>query len=443
MDYKQISYGAKGSDVKTLQEKLNQNGYTLDVDGIFGAKTQAAVKDYQKKNNLSVDGIVGKNTWGALNSVAANTAPQNTAAPDIAETVDPGYKGYAPSDTVKQAQALLRQQMANKPGEYSSQYADQIQAMLDKMLNREEFRYDLNGDALYRQYADQFSRQGKLAMMDTIGQAAAMTGGYGNSYGQTVGQQTYQGYIQQLNEVMPELYQMAADRYDREGEQMLNQYGMLVSQDEQEYGRHRDQVADYYTELQRLTDDARYVADDEYGKWIDQRNYDYQLDRDAASDQQWAKEFAEAQRQYNEQMAFTKEQWDWEQKQAAKADNTGDNGNKATFANTLWTATGTYDENGNLIFRNSEGKTQAFAPGINPYTGTKHPDAKYGTFSNGYQPNNIGLDNNEKPIMLERTGMSTNIYGKEQTIWQANGKYWLWNGRKNKYEEVDISDLDE
>ena len=62
-----IKNGSKGSDVVTLQAKLNSLGkYGLIVDGIFGTKTEEAVKDFQKKNNLDVDGIVGTKTWSAL-----------------------------------------------------------------------------------------------------------------------------------------------------------------------------------------------------------------------------------------------------------------------------------------------------------------------------------------------------------------------------------------
>ena len=64
--YSTISYGSSGDDVKKLQQALNSYGYSLSVDGQFGSKTQAAVKDYQKKNGLSVDGIVGEKTWGVL-----------------------------------------------------------------------------------------------------------------------------------------------------------------------------------------------------------------------------------------------------------------------------------------------------------------------------------------------------------------------------------------
>ena len=78
--YNQLRYGSQGDDVRTLQMRLNENGsYNLDTDGIFGAKTQAAVKDYQQKNGLAVDGIAGDQTWGALNGAATTTAtPNNT-----------------------------------------------------------------------------------------------------------------------------------------------------------------------------------------------------------------------------------------------------------------------------------------------------------------------------------------------------------------------------
>lgn len=62
-----LKNGSKGADVTTLQLALNKTGgYGLTADGIFGAKTEAAVKDFQKKNKLGVDGIAGPQTWTAL-----------------------------------------------------------------------------------------------------------------------------------------------------------------------------------------------------------------------------------------------------------------------------------------------------------------------------------------------------------------------------------------
>ena len=62
-----LKNGSKGEDVKTLQQKLNGfSGYGLTVDGIFGVKTEWAVRAFQDVMGLSVDGIVGPKTWAAL-----------------------------------------------------------------------------------------------------------------------------------------------------------------------------------------------------------------------------------------------------------------------------------------------------------------------------------------------------------------------------------------
>lgn len=302
-------------------------------NGSSGKKdTSSEDKDYQN-NGPSVDGIVGENTWDAptgsspsnvstkSTSTSASKSTSATTPKTSAADMKFSYDDYEKSDIVKQAEAMLNQQLSQKPGEYQSQWQTQLNEIMNKILNREDFSYDLNGDALYRQYKDQYTTQGKLAMMDTMGQAAALTGGYGSSYAQSVGQQAYQGYLQQLNDVVPELYQMAYDRYNQEGQDLLNQYSMLGAQEEQDYSRYRDTVSDYYTELDRLTEDARYKAEDDYGKWADKvdldygifsdnRSYAYQQERNAVADAQWQKEFDEAQRQYDEQMSLAKKQAD-------------------------------------------------------------------------------------------------------------------------------------
>lgn len=61
-----LKLGSRGDAVKELQQLLNKHGYKLAVDGIFGQKTLAAVKSFQKSKGLVVDGIVGNKTWGAL-----------------------------------------------------------------------------------------------------------------------------------------------------------------------------------------------------------------------------------------------------------------------------------------------------------------------------------------------------------------------------------------
>ena len=86
MAYAQVSYGSTGSSVSALQEKLNQNGYDLAVDGVFGAETRKAVKDYQKKKGLQVDGIAGPATQIMLYGASASEE-------DISTTLKKGDSG--------------------------------------------------------------------------------------------------------------------------------------------------------------------------------------------------------------------------------------------------------------------------------------------------------------------------------------------------------------
>lgn len=151
----------------------------------------------------------------------------------------------AAKDLITQEWGKLQQVGASNPGAYDwNSDADYGMAndYLGQYQNRDPFSYDFNADALYQQYKDQYINQGKMAMMDTMGQAAAMTGGYGNSYAQSVGQQAYNQYLGQLNEVMPELYGMAYDRYNQEGQEMLNMYDIYMSRANDNYGRHMDAV---------------------------------------------------------------------------------------------------------------------------------------------------------------------------------------------------------
>ena len=95
---------------------------------------------------------------------------------------------------------------------------------LDAYMNREDFQYDVNADALYQHYKDQYTQLGKRAMQDTMGQASALTGGYGSSYAQSVGQQSYNSHLQQLGDVIPTLDQLAYDRYQDQGKRLYKTY---------------------------------------------------------------------------------------------------------------------------------------------------------------------------------------------------------------------------
>lgn len=203
------------------------------------------------------------------------------------------------SNPVNQAWRALQKQKAAKPGDYQSQWQGQINDLMGQIQNRPAFRYDINADALWNQYKDQYVNLGQQAMMDTMGQAQAMTGGYGNSYAQTAGQQAYQGYLQGLTDKVPELYGMALNKYQMEGNDLMNRYGLLADQENLDYSRFQDAVNQYYADLDRLQGIYDNERNFQYNKEINDRDYAYQLQRDTVADEQWQTEWDEYVRRYN------------------------------------------------------------------------------------------------------------------------------------------------
>ena len=266
--YRQVGFGSTGSAVSKLQTILNQHGYGLAVDGIFGEKTRAAVRDYQKRYNLKLDGIAGPETWGSLlgqNGSSSNGSytgggssgktststnlPLGKVSDGTAAALDRLEKGYTPSSDVEAEQALLDSLAQLRPGDYESDFTAQLDALYQEISSRPGFSYDPGSDAAYQSYALQYARQGRATMADTRGQTAHLTGGYGSSYAQSAAQQSYQRYLQQLSDVLPQLQSAAYSRYRDEGDALLDRYKLLQGQDEEAYGRWQDLVSAWQKEV--------------------------------------------------------------------------------------------------------------------------------------------------------------------------------------------------
>ena len=263
--YRQVGFGSTGNTVSKLQTILNDHGYDLAVDGIFGEKTRAAVRDYQKRYNLKLDGIVGPETWGSLlgqnggsgsspNSSSGKVStstnlPLGKVSDGTAAALDRLEKGYIPSSDVEAEKALLDSLAQLRPGDYESDFTAQLDALYQEISGRPGFSYDPGSDAAYQSYALQYARQGRAAMTDTLGQTAHLTGGYGSSYAQSAAQQSYQRYLQQLSDVLPQLQSAAYSRYRDEGDALLDRYKLLQGQDEGAYGRWQDLVSAWQKEV--------------------------------------------------------------------------------------------------------------------------------------------------------------------------------------------------
>ena len=220
---------------------------------------------------------------------AATTQLQQNAAK--LQASKPGE--YKQSDAVTAAQNTVAQLQANKPQGYNSKYAGTLESIMQQIQNPEKFKYEFNGDNLYKAYADQYTQKGKQAALDVQGQAAALTGGYGNSYGQSVGQQKYQQFLTQLFDRGLELRNAAYQQYQDDQNAIKDRYNVLRNADESEYNRYRDTVGDWRADLEN----AQNVYNTE-------RNVDYNRYRDMYGDWQTEEEQAYNRAKNQEQMDY-------------------------------------------------------------------------------------------------------------------------------------------
>ena len=177
---------------------------------------------------------------------------------------------------------------------YLSRYQARIDALADAILNRDPFSYDKEQDPLYQQYKDTYTRAGQRGMQDTLAQVSARTGGLASSYAESAAQQTYNNYMAQLADKVPELYQLAYSMYMDDLTQDRNDLSMLMGLDDTAYGRwsddrnfgynaYRDQVADRQWQQQFDYNASRdQVADSQW-----QTQFDYQKAQDALAQQNW------------------------------------------------------------------------------------------------------------------------------------------------------------
>lgn len=152
---------------------------------------------------------------------------------------------------------------------YKSQYADQMSGLLNDVTNRQEFSYNPLEDANYQALAKVYNANGLKAQQDTLGQAAALNGGYNTSWATSASQQARNDYNQQLASLIPELEQTAYSRYYDNYNMNLNALGALQDADNTAYSKYRDKVAD--------------------SQWLYGQNY--QKYRDTVADSQWQKEY--------------------------------------------------------------------------------------------------------------------------------------------------------
>ena len=226
---------------QSLVDKANSQ--FAQSDAVTNAQSEA--NTYRESYNAiaSERDIIDQATWDKLNST------------------------FATSDAYNQAMAYTNQLLEQLSSGRTS-YTDQIKDLMGQIQNREDFVYDVSKDTLFQQSLASAMTSGQNAMMDTMGQASALTGGYASTYAQSAGNQAYNSYIQDAYANLPEYYNMAMEAYQMEGQEMYNQLAMLNDADASEYQRMYDSWNANFANTQQM-----YAQ--EYGAWQDSINNAY------------------------------------------------------------------------------------------------------------------------------------------------------------------------
>lgn len=131
--------------------------------------------------------------------------------------------------------------------EYTNRYDDTIQDLLGQIVNRQEFSYDPETDQLYSQYRKQYAREGQRATQDALGTAAAASGGIPSSYAVNAATQAGDYYASQMTDKIPELYELAYNKYMNDYNMKLSDLSAVSGQEQSDYAKYLDQLSQYNT----------------------------------------------------------------------------------------------------------------------------------------------------------------------------------------------------
>ena len=232
-----------------LQGSSKSSGSTSTASGSKGGGNSTG-------NSGGKSGGTGGTSPKTTSGAKINGVSQSTM--DVINT--PFQSSTAYQEAMKYTNQLLEQLSSGR-----TSYTDQINTLMEQIQNRDKFEYDVDQDMLFQQYLTSSMASGKTAMQDTIGQASALTGGYGSTYATSAGNQQYNAYIQDAYNNLPEYYNLALEAYQMEGEEMYNQLGMLNQADATEYER-------LYNSWNANFSNAQNMYQNEYSAWQDTIN---------------------------------------------------------------------------------------------------------------------------------------------------------------------------
>ena len=344
------------------QSKAKTTNTTPKLNGVDDATLSTMTSNFTASNEQTKAQESANKQLSDFQSLASN---KNIISDSTWDAINTQF--VVPS-AVTEADAYLKSQLSQIQSGKTS-YTDQIKDMMSQIMNRDKFSYDVDADPLFQQALASAMNSGKTAMQDTIGQASALTGGYGSTYATSAGNQAYNAFIEDAYNNLPQYYQMAMEAYQAEGDEMYRQLGMLSDADATEYGRmvdaynatsqyrnqmyneaysmYRDNKSDAFgkanlqlSENQQIVNNAfnSYQASADYANTLYEREYQSWADKVSQATnlagmlntdwwnatqynegvRQYEQNFAEEQRQYNESLAEEQRQYNQNYAQTEK-----------------------------------------------------------------------------------------------------------------------------
>ena len=173
----------------------------------------------------------------------------------------------------------------------------------EALLDRPDFRYDPDADPLYRAARDQYARQGRRAMEDTLGRTAALSGGYASSYAQSQASRAYGEQLDRLAALLPDYYDRARSAYDKETGALRDALGTAIG-----------------------------LYDKDYQVWLDRQSARERRVAAETKQDQWEREFAEDHQRWTAEFDREAEQLAAQQAAAAAGQARSDAANERSYA---------------------------------------------------------------------------------------------------------------
>lgn len=405
-----------------LREDIEKKQQIPAAGAGTGAAAAAAVPAGGSTYRAGANPVSVKTVSGGGSLMGGSSYPKSSA----------GYSGAPKRSDYDTASAIKDMYDKTVAEGYKDTYSGNYKQLVDDtiaQLNSRQFDYDVNADGFYKNYLETAKRQGQMAAKDSAAKSASLSGGYANSWGQDAAQQIYNMYMQDANDAAVDFADRAYSRYQDAGTELLNMLGVYQSLDETDYARARDVKNDYDSLVSQLW--SRYI--DAVGVDSDRYSADYNAFSDAVTTALSAGDFdkldslgidtANLRAEHSAQMAAY----------SSSRSGSGSTGSRSGSAGNDYVYRGNSERVGYKIFTDPNGKQVEIQRGISPYNGDVNIDLLYGSFSNGYQPDNVSGSK------LTESGYEDEINGTVEPVYlDESGKAWIWDREKNKYQSYKI-----